>query len=382
MGNNMTELFKKDPIRETYRLFYSFPLYQANVSKILINKASHSETGSTLLHLFDLSHLNLKTKRIFLIDFLNHKKSPELFFRMAILDNVDGYRPFFIYVDKDYFDAEHAEENNSIFLNQIRKNFNLIESDIYKRAKDFANQKDITLNNFLENNPIDQSFLSLLNDDNHSNIFPKDDVDIDGLDLNEDYQPYPEIYIVAHSNTSSYNVVRDFSSNLFEMSGNDKRDVEDILYDFYYRVLKCVTDDAINFPDKYFYHYSLDFINYNFAYFTVDNSVYYFSYNTGGAFIEKRLADDDALPKDFESFSTNKNIAFKDKYKFLAYQAKVNQFLKKYEIERLNKAIIKFDYDEIKNSICKQIDLATEVLNKRNDVIKAKIDSFNDIEVV
>ena len=282
----------------TNRFFSLFPLYQANVSKISIEKASHLKDGATLLHLFDLSHLNLKTKRIFLIDFLNHKKSPELFFRMAILDNVDGYRPFFIYVDKDYFDAEHAEENNSIFLNQIRKNFNLIESDIYKRAKDFANQKDITLNDFLENNPIDQSFLSLLNDDNHSNIFPKDDVDIDGLDLNEDYQPYPEIYIVAHSNTLSYNVVRDFSSNLFEMSGNDKRDVEDILYDFYYRVLKCVTDDAINFPDKYFYHYSLDFINYNFAYFTVDNSVYYFSYNTGGAFIEKRLADDDALRKD------------------------------------------------------------------------------------
>lgn len=75
----MTISTKEDYVTATNRFFSLFPLHQANVSKISIEKASHLKDGSTLLHLFDLSHLNLKTKRIFLIDFLNHKKAQNCF---------------------------------------------------------------------------------------------------------------------------------------------------------------------------------------------------------------------------------------------------------------------------------------------------------------
>ena len=64
----MTAPIKENYVTATNRFFSLFPLHLANVSKILIEKASHLKDGATLLHLFDLSHLNLKTKRIFLID--------------------------------------------------------------------------------------------------------------------------------------------------------------------------------------------------------------------------------------------------------------------------------------------------------------------------
>lgn len=372
---------QKDCIKETYSFFYTFPLYQANVSKISIDRASHSRNGSTLLHLFDLSHLNLNTRRIFLIDLIDRQKRNGLFLRMAILDNINSYQPVFLYGDDDYFDAVRAEINNSIFLDKIRKNFDFIESDVYKLAIDLAKQQDISLDEFLNDNPIYQSFLALLNNDNYLNILQNDNPDIWNFEFNDKYYPYPEIYIVSPSNTASYKVKKDVSNSLFDMDGDNKIKDEDALFDFYYRILKCVTDDEVVFPDRHFYNYSLNSINYNFAYFTIGDLVYYPSYNTD-EFVEKRFADNDPPLRNFNEFQKDTKIAFRDKYKFEVYCTKAKQLLRDYEIENLTKSIAYFNYDDIKNTICKQIDLAASILNKRNEIIKRKIDSFDDVEVI
>lgn len=380
----MTISTKEDYMTATNRFFSLFPLYQANVSKISIEKASHLKDGATLLHLFDLSHLNLKTKRIFLIDLYDRQRRTALFLRMAILENVDGYQPIYVYGDNetDYFKDDNGELRTSIFSNEIRKKLDFVEFDIQRLATDLANKQDVTVEKFLGENHIYQSFLTLLDSDNLLNIFQNDKINIGEFECGDLCYSYPEIYIVSPDNTSAYNTNRDLSHNLYEVAGFDKVDADDALSLFYYHICKCIMDKDVTAPTQYLYNYALNWANYTQPYFIIDNYVYYVGLTNDSSFAEKRLADNDALPENFDDFSKNKNIAFRDKCKFLAYQAKVNQFLKKYEIEQLNKAIIKFDYDEIKNSICKQIDLATEVLNKRNDVIKAKIDSFNDIEVV
>ena len=118
------------------------------------------------------------------------------------------------------------------------------------------------------------------------------------------------------------------------------------------------------------------------VYFIIDNYVYYAGLTNDSSFAEKRLADNGALPKNFDDFSKNKNIAFRDKCKFLAYRIKAEHILKDYEIEKLNNSLTDFNYEDIKNTVCKQIDLAAKILSERNNVIKTKIDSLNDIEVV
>jgi len=114
----MTISTQEDYITATNRFFSLFPLHLANVSKISIEKASHLKDGATLLHLFDLSHLNLKTKRIFLIDLYDRQRRTGLFLRIAILENGDSYQPICVYYDNenDYFNDDNGELKTSIFL--------------------------------------------------------------------------------------------------------------------------------------------------------------------------------------------------------------------------------------------------------------------------
>lgn len=380
----MTISTQEDYITATNRFFSLFPLHLANVSKISIEKASHLKYGTTLLHLFDLSHLNLKTKRIFLIDLYDRQRRTGLFLRIAILENCDSYQPICVYYDNenDYFNDDNGELRTSIFLNEIRKKLNFVEIDIKRLVVDFVKKQDITLEKFLSENPIYQLFLTLLNDENSSTIFPNNEIDIGSFKCGELCCPYPEIYIVSPDNTSAFDIKRDFSSNLFDLATGDKREADDILSLFYYHILKCVTSEELTFPSQYLYNYSLNYSNYTKPYFVIGNSVYYCGLTNDSSFAEKRFVDNDTLSENFDDFSKNRNIAFRDKYKFLAYCTKAKQILKNYEIEKLKNSLTDFNYEDIKNTVCKQIDLASKILNKRNDVIKAKIDSFNDIEVV
>ena len=375
---------QEDYVVATNRFFSLFPLHLANVSKISIEKASHLKGGATLLHLFDLSHLNLKTKRIFLIDLYDRQKRTALFLRMAILENVDGYQPVYVYGDNeiDYFKDDNGELRTSIFLNEIRKKLNFVEIDIKRLVVDFVKKQDITLEKFLSENPIYQLFLTLLNDENSSIIFPNNEIDIGSFKCGELCCPYPEIYIVSPDNTSAFDIKRDFSSNLFDLATGDKREADDILSLFYYHILKCVTSEELTFPSQYLYNYSLNYSNYTKPYFVIGNSVYYCELTNNSSFAEKRFVDNEVLPDNFDDFSKNRDIAFRNKYSFLAYHERAKQILKDYEIERLKSFITDFNYEEIKNTVCKQIDLAFQILNKRNEVIQAKIDSINDIEVV
>lgn len=380
----MTISTKEDYVAATNRFFSLFPLHLANVSKISIDKASHLKDGATLLHLFDLSHLNLKTKRIFLIDLYNRQRRTALFLRMAILENVDGYQPICVYCDNeiDYFKDDNGELRTSIFSNEIRKKLDFVEFDIQHRATDLANKQDVTLEKFLSENPIYQSFLTLLDSDNSPNIFPNNEIDIGEFKCGNLCYPYPEIYIVSPDNTSTYNANRDLSHNLYEVAGFDKIDADDALSLFYYHICKCIMDKDVTAPTQYLYNYTLNCANYTQPYFIIDNYVYYVGLTNDSSFAEKLFADNKVLPENFDDFSKNKNIAFKDKYKFLAYCTKAKRILKDYEIEKLNNSLTDFNYEDIKNTVCKQIDLASKILNKRNEVIKAKIDSINDIEVV
>jgi hypothetical protein len=380
----MTISTQEDYVAATNRFFSLFPLHLANVSKISIEKASHLKDGATLLHLFDLSDLNLKTKRIFLIDLYNRQRRTALFLRMAILENVDGYQPICVYCDNeiDYFKDDNGELRTSIFLNEIRKKLNFVEIDIKRLVVDFVKKQDITLEKFLNENPIYQLFLTLLNDENSSIIFPNNEIDIGSFKCGELCCPYPEIYIVSPDNTSAFDIKRDFSSNLFELATGDKREADDILSLFYYHILKCVTSEELTFPSQYLYNYSLNYSNYTKPYFVIGNSVYYCGLTNDSSFAEKLFADNEVLPENFDDLSKNKNIAFRDKYKFLAYYTKAKQILKDYKIEKLNNSLTDFNYDDIKNKVCEQIDLAAKILSERNKVIKAKIDSFNDIVVV
>lgn len=180
----MTISTQEDYVAATNRFFSLFPLHLANVSKISIEKASHLKDGSTLLHLFDLSHLNLKTKRIFLIDLYDRQRRTALFLRMAILENVDGYHPVYVYGDNeiDYFKDDNGELRTSIFSKEIRKKLDFVEFDIQRLATDLANKQDVTLEKFLIENPIYRSFLTLLDSDNSSNIFPNNEIDISRCD--------------------------------------------------------------------------------------------------------------------------------------------------------------------------------------------------------
>ena len=359
-------------------------MHLANVSKISIDKASHLKDGSTLLYLFDLSHLNLKIKRIFLIDLYDRQRRTSLFLRMAILENVDGYQPICVYYDNeiDYSKDDNGELKTSIFSNEIRKKLDFVEFDIQRLATDLSNKQDITLEKFLSENPIYKSFLTLLDSDSLPNIFPNNEIDIGEFKCGELCYPYPEIYIVSPDNTSAYNTNRDLSHNLYEVSGLDKIEADDALSLFYYHICKCIMDKDVTVPTQYLYNYTLNFANYTRPYFIIGNYVYYVGLTNDSSFAEKRFVDNEALPENFDDFSKNKNIAFRDKYKFLAYWTKAKQILKDYEIEKLKNSLTDFNYDDIKDTVCKQIDLASKILNKRNDVIKAKIDSINDIEVV
>ena len=380
----MTISTQEDYVAATNRFFSLFPLHLANVSKISIDKASHLKYGTTLLHLFDLSHLNLKTKRIFLIDLYDRQRRTGLFLRMAILENVDGYQPICVYYDNeiDDFNDDNDELKISIFLDAIRKKLDLVEFDIQRLATDLANKQDITLEKFLSENPIYKSFLTLLDSDSSPNIFSNNEIDIGEFKCGDLCYPYPEIYIVSPDNTSAYNTNRDLSHNLYEVSGLDKIEADDALSLFYYHICKCIMDKDVTVPTQYLYNYTLNFANYTRPYFIIGNYVYYVGLTNDSSFAEKRFVDNEALPENFDDFSKNKNIAFRDKYKFLAYWTKAKQILKDYEIEKLKNSLTDFNYDDIKDTVCKQIDLASKILNKRNDVIKAKIDSINDIEVV
>lgn len=377
----MTISTQEDYVAATNRFFSLFPLHLANVSKISIDKASHLKDGSTLLYLFDLSHLNLKIKRIFLIDLYDRQRRTSLFLRMAILENVDGYQPICVYYDNeiDYSKDDNGELKTSIFSNEIRKKLDFVEFDIQRLATDLSNKQDITLEKFLSGNPIYQLFLTLLNDKNSSIIFPNNEIDIGSFKCGELCCPYPEIYIVSPDNTSAFDIKRDFSSNLFDLATGDKREADDILSLFYYHILKCVTSEELTFPSQYLYSYSLNYSNYTKPYFVIGNSVYYCELTNDSSFAEKRFVDNEVLPDNFDDFSKNRDIAFRNKYSFLAYHERAKQILKDYEIERLKSFITEFNYEEIKDTVCKQIDLAFQILNKRNEVIKAKIDSINDI---
>lgn len=380
----MTISTKEDYVTATNRFFSLFPLHQANVSKISIEKASHLKDGSTLLHLFDLSHLNLKTKRIFLIDLYDRQRRTALFLRMAILENTDGYQPVYVYGDNeiDYFNDDNGELRTSIFSNEIRKKLDFVEFDIQRLATDLANKQDVTLEKFLSGNPIYQLFLTLLDSDNPLNIFQNDKINIGEFECGDLCYSYPEIYIVSPDNTLTYNTNRDLSHNLYEVAGFDKIDADDALSLFYYHICKCIMDKDVTAPTQYLYNYTLNCANYTQPYFIIDNYVYYVRLTNDSSFAEKLFADNEVLPKNFDDFSKNKNIAFRDKCKFLAYRIKAEQILKDYEIEKLNNSLTDFNYEDIKNTVCKQIDLAAKILSARNNVIKTKIDSLNDIDVV
>ena len=166
------------------------------------------------------------------------------------------------------------------------------------------------------------------------------------------------------------------------MATGDKREADYILSLFYYHILKCVTSEELTFPSQYLYNYSLNYSNYTKPYFVIGNSVYYCELTNNSSFAEKRFVNNEVLPDNFDDFSKNRDIAFRNKYLFLAYHERAKQILKDYEVERLKSFITEFNYEEIKDTVCKQIDLAFQILNKRNEVIQAKIDSINDIEVV
>ena len=380
----MTISTQEDYITATNRFFSLFPLHLANVSKISIEKASHLKDGATLLHLFDLSHLNLKTKRIFLIDLYDRQRRTGLFLRIAILENCDSYQPICVYYDNenDYFNDDNGELRTSIFLNEIRKKLNFVEIDIKRLVVDFVKKQDITLEKFLSENPIYQSFLTLLDSDNPPNIFPNNEIDIGEFKCGELCYPYPEIYVMSPDNTSVHNVNRDLSHNLYEVAGLDKTEADDVLSLFYYHICKRIMGKDVVAPTQYLYNYTLNYADYTQPYFIIGNYLYYAGLTNDSSFAEKRFVDNEALPENFDDFSKNKNIAFRDKYKFLAYWTKAKQILKDYEIEKLKNSLTDFNYEDIKDTVCKQIDLASKILNKRNEVIKAKIDSCNDIEVV
>ena len=379
----MTIQTQEDYIAATNRFFSLFPLYQANVSKILIDKARHSKDGASHLHLFDLSHLNLKTKRIFLIDLYDHQKRTALVLRLAILDNTDGYQLIFVYVDNDYYNDDIEDNDISLWvLNSVKQKLEQVASDVYNLATELSNKKDITLDEFLNNSPIYQSFLSLLNDNNYSDFFPNTSLDAFNFNCGELDIYYPEIYIISPDNTAIYNIKRDSSSNIFEMVGYDRSTAQDTLPQFYYHILKCVFDNDLKFPDIYLYDCSLNYANYSQPYFIIDNDVYYCGVTNDSSFAKKTFADNSALPDNFDDFHKNRDIAFRDMDKFIAYQARAKQILKDYEIKALNDSIVKFDYEEIKDTICKKIDLAADILNNRNEIIKRKLDTFNDIEVI
>lgn len=380
----MTISTKEDYVTATNRFFSLFPLHLANVSRASINGCGDFKNTNILLHLFDLSHLNLETKRIFLIDLYDRRNGTDLFLRMAILDHYSRYQPVFIYVDDDYNSTE--SKNKLDVSKDIIKVLNFVENNILNTVKDLASKSNMTLNMFLDNATIYQSFLSLLGN-NCINISQDNLANVGDYCINDCYT-YPEIHIISPDGGFIYNQKRELSSNLFDVTCMSKSDANDLLSIFYNQILKCAFDKEIAIPNEY-YTYSLNYTNYTKPYFIIDNSVYYCTFTNSGTFATRRLADDDILPNNFNDISPSKrdiakyiNIAFRNKYRFLAYRKKVEKILSDYEVQELNSLIAEFDYEKIKATLLNQIDLVAKILNERNEAIKAKIDSFYNIEVV
>lgn len=381
----MTISTKEDYIPATNRFFSLFPLHLANVSSASINECGDFKNMNILLHLFDLSHLNLETKRIFLIDLYDRRNGTDLFLRMAILDHYSRYQPVFIYGDDDYNSTE--SKNKLDVSKDIGNVLKFVEINILNTVKDLASKSNMTLNMFLDNATIYQSFLSLLGN-NCINISQDNLANVGDYCINESYT-YPEIHIIAPDGGFIYNQKKELFSNLFDVTCMSKNDANDLLSIFYNQILKCAFDKEVASPNEYLYTYSLNYTNYTKPYFIIDDSVYYCTLTSSGTFASRRFADDDILPNNFDDISPSKrdiikyiNIAFRNKYRFLAYRQKVEKILAENEVKQLNSLITEFDYEKIKNTVWKQIDLVSKIFNERNEMIKAKIDSFYDIEVV